>query len=577
MAAGQGDLSLGAGVRARCSARRSCAMRAARTSRSGMKWSRCSRHTPRRDRLPRARRSTARAATLWRTGVPAMAEGVELGPYRILGPLDAGGMGEVYRALDTRLHREVAVKVLPAALSGDPERIARLEREARLLAALNHPHIATIHGLEIAAGVHAIIMELDRRADAGGSSLQRTAGARRGARDRAPDRRGAPGRARERHHPPRSQARQHQAHRHRRGEGARLRPRDGAAPDERDGAWRQPSTDAASRDGVVTGTPGYMSPEQARGERVDARSDVWAFGCVVYEMLTARPAFGRAPRPKRWRPSWSASPTGSACRRTCRSAFDACCADAWNEIPAGASITSPTHASRSRTPPATLNDRDLALATSSSRRRVRVLGASTAALALALAAALGAWLLRQPRGRAGAARGRDHHATDVRSVVFCALTRRAASRVRRRSRRAIHAVDAGRSTPRTRSALPGTERARRPFWSPDSRSIGFFRDSELKRIDARGGSAQTVTYASGWDNGRVGTGRNHPLLQHRFTRAAPCQCRRRERRVGDERQRRNRPDIAIRSSCREAGSSCFSSAVRMPCAAFTWARSNRRR
>ena len=89
-----------------------------------------------------------------------MAAGVELGPYRILGPLDAGGMGEVYRALDTRLHREVAVKVLPAALSDDPERVARLEREARLLAALNHPHIATIHGLEIAGGVHAIVMEL---------------------------------------------------------------------------------------------------------------------------------------------------------------------------------------------------------------------------------------------------------------------------------------------------------------------------------------------------------------------------------------------------------------------------------
>ena len=89
-----------------------------------------------------------------------MAAGFELGTYRILGPLDAGGMGEVYRALDTRLHREVAVKVLPAALSDDPDRVARLEREARLLAALNHPYIATIHGLEIAGGRHAIVMEM---------------------------------------------------------------------------------------------------------------------------------------------------------------------------------------------------------------------------------------------------------------------------------------------------------------------------------------------------------------------------------------------------------------------------------
>jgi len=83
---------------------------------------------------------------------PAMAAGFALGAYRILAPLDAGGMGEVYRALDTRLDREVAIKVLPAALSDDPERVARLVREARLLAALNHSYIATVHGLEITGG-----------------------------------------------------------------------------------------------------------------------------------------------------------------------------------------------------------------------------------------------------------------------------------------------------------------------------------------------------------------------------------------------------------------------------------------
>jgi serine/threonine protein kinase len=92
--------------------------------------------------------------------IPALTAGVEFGAYRILAPLDAGGMGEVYRALDTRLHREVAVKVLPAALAGHPERVARLEREACLLAALNHPHIATIHGLEMPDGVPALVMEL---------------------------------------------------------------------------------------------------------------------------------------------------------------------------------------------------------------------------------------------------------------------------------------------------------------------------------------------------------------------------------------------------------------------------------
>ena len=126
---------------------------------------------------------------------PAMAAGTELGAYRILGPLDAGGMGEVYRALDTRLDREVAVKVLPRALAEDPERIVRLQREARMLAALNHPHIATIHGFEVAAGVHAIVMELID----GPTLAERLAGgalaARCNARDRASDRRGARGRA----------------------------------------------------------------------------------------------------------------------------------------------------------------------------------------------------------------------------------------------------------------------------------------------------------------------------------------------------------------------------------------------
>ena len=86
--------------------------------------------------------------------------GSRLGPYEILSALGAGGMGEVYRARDTRLNRNVAIKVLPAALAGDPERMARFQREAEVLAALNHPHIAAIYGLEVKDGEHALVMEL---------------------------------------------------------------------------------------------------------------------------------------------------------------------------------------------------------------------------------------------------------------------------------------------------------------------------------------------------------------------------------------------------------------------------------
>ena len=89
-----------------------------------------------------------------------LAPGARLGPYEIVAPLGAGGMGEVYRAVDTRLKRQVAVKVLPASVASDPERLLRFQREAEVLASLNHPHIAAIHGLEEGDGVRAIVMEL---------------------------------------------------------------------------------------------------------------------------------------------------------------------------------------------------------------------------------------------------------------------------------------------------------------------------------------------------------------------------------------------------------------------------------
>ena len=148
--------------------------------------------------------------------------------------LGAGGMGEVYRAHDPKLGRDVAIKILPAAFTSDPDRLARFEREARMLASLNHPNICAIYGFEEADGIRFLILELvegdtlaDTIARVGSADETRRAAARAGAGHRAADRRRARSRARQGHRPPRPEAREHQDHAGRRREGARLRPREG--------------------------------------------------------------------------------------------------------------------------------------------------------------------------------------------------------------------------------------------------------------------------------------------------------------------------------------------------------------
>ena len=427
--------------------------------------------------------------------VPAMVAGVELGPYRILGPLDAGGMGEVYRALDTRLHREVAVKVLPSALCDDPVRVARLEREARLLAALNHPHIATIHGFEVAGGLHAIVMELidgPTLADRLSSGPLTLDGALDVARQVAEA----------------LEAAHEKGIIHRDLKPANIKLTATGTVKVLDfGLAKTMAADtpavhmaldlrgAASQEGVVSGTPAYMSPEQARGQHVDTGSDVWAFGCVVYEMLTARPAFGHATLAEtlaadvEHEPDWDRLPSNvpASIRRMLRRCLARDSrrrlhhiADARIEIEDAANDPKATPS-----PPLT-----------ASSRRERLLGISTVVLAALLTAALGAWLLRLPAPvpEPRVVEITTPRTSDPSSFALSPDGRRIAFVAEHEGQPTlwVRALDAAGAR-----ALTGTEGARRPFWSPDSRSIGFFANSELKRVEARGGSVQTVTYALG--------------------------------------------------------------------------------
>jgi len=221
--------------------------------------------------------------------------GTRLGPYEIAGPLGAGGMGEVYRATDTKLKRDVAIKILLEEVSRDRDRLARFEREAHVLASLNHPHIASIYGLEESDGVPCLVLELvegqtlAERLKEGGLPIEKAlelarqiASALEAAHEKGI------------------------IHRDLKPANIKLTPEGSAKvldfglakafADESteisgDASQSPTMTAAATRAGVILGTAAYMSPEQARGKRVDKRTDIWAFGCVLYEMLTGRQAF----------------------------------------------------------------------------------------------------------------------------------------------------------------------------------------------------------------------------------------------------------------------------------------------
>jgi Tol biopolymer transport system component len=227
----------------------------------------------------------------------SLAPGSRLGPYEIVAPLGAGGMGEVYRGRDAKLGRDVAIKILSTAVAADPDRIARFEREARVLAGLNHPHIAAVYGFQQSDGIDALVMELvegatlsDRIAHSR-LPLDETLAIARQIVDAL-------------------EAAHEKGIVHRDLKPANIKVRDDGTVKvldfglakaldvvEHEGSAARPSASlsptltAPTQLGMILGTAAYMAPEQARGKPVDKRADIWAFGAVLYEMLTGKRAF----------------------------------------------------------------------------------------------------------------------------------------------------------------------------------------------------------------------------------------------------------------------------------------------
>ena len=225
----------------------------------------------------------------------ALKPGARIGHYEVLGSLGAGGMGEVYRARDSRLHRDVAIKVLPELFATDSERLTRFTREAQTLAALNHPHIAHIHGLEEDGSRHALVMELVE----GDDLSMRIAGGAVPLAEALPIARQIADALDAAHE-------KGIVHRDLKPANIKVTPDDDVkvldfglakalTPDgstaSSDTSNSPTLTGRATQLGMILGTAAYMSPEQARGRPVDKRADIWAFGVVLFEMLTGKRMF----------------------------------------------------------------------------------------------------------------------------------------------------------------------------------------------------------------------------------------------------------------------------------------------
>jgi eukaryotic-like serine/threonine-protein kinase len=416
--------------------------------------------------------------------------GRQFGPYSVLSLLAKGGMGEVYSARDTRLGRDVAVKVLPPAFARDAERLTRFQREARLLASLNHPNVAAIYGMEESGGLHCLVMELvpgETLANAGSLPLVKALTICRQIAEGLEE-----------------AHRKNITHRDIKPANIKVTPAGavkildfGLAKGQAGGSSEidlselpQAST-VATEDGRILGTPGYMSPEQVRGQTVDKQTDIWAFGCVLYELLTGVHAFQRESLTDtiaavlEREPDWQALPpaTPAAVRHLLRRCLQKDKDRRLRDI--GDARIEIEEALAGSTPAA-----EPSMAVSSTKR-----GWLGWSIALVLAAALAAISVlsfnRVPPAEIRVDINTPSTADpfsfaispDGRRLVFSASNEG-------KSQLWVRPLDSLAAQP-----LAGTDGATYPFWSPDSASVGFFASGKLKRIDIVGGAPQVLTDA----------------------------------------------------------------------------------
>jgi tRNA A-37 threonylcarbamoyl transferase component Bud32/dipeptidyl aminopeptidase/acylaminoacyl peptidase len=447
--------------------------------------------------------------------------GQSLLQYRLVEQIGAGGMGVVWRATDSALGRDAAIKILPDVFSGDPERLVRFEREAKLLASLSHPNIASVYGLHVSDGVRFLAMEMVKGEDL----------AARVARGPIPVDE-ALGLARQIADALETAHENGVIHRDLKPANVRLTAEgtakvldfglakafDAFSASGRDQQGLSPTvTSAGSVMGMILGTAAYMSPEQARGKPVDRRTDIWSFGCVVYEMLTGkRPFDGETVSDSIAKILQTDADLSKLPARTPR---------AVRELIARCLEKDPKRRLRD-IGDARLVLEDVARAGIGStadegpaaRRSTRSGWLPWAVAGAAVAAAVALFAVA-PRG------GTAANAT--RGAKFLALNAPGGMRftdqpgdivVAPDGRSIVVVAPAGEDTPRLYlrrfddpawRALPGTEGAYFPFWSGDGRLVGFFASNKLKKIAIGGGTAETICDAAA---GRGGTWNQDGLI-----------------------------------------------------------------